>query len=108
MQDNSPIHTAYVIRDYLEETEALVLDWPPYSPDLNPIDNLWSLLKQRIHTRYPELATVSSSNTNLQRLINAAVELWDEIDQELIDGVIESTPRRIAAVVAVGGWYTKY
>ena len=52
MHDNAPIHTARIVRDYLENELAFpILDWPPYSPDLNPIENLWKTLKQRIHKK---------------------------------------------------------
>ena len=52
MRDNAPIHTARVVRDYLENKLAFpILDWPPYSPDLNPIKNLWKTLKQQIHKK---------------------------------------------------------
>jgi transposase len=39
MQDNAPIHTAHIIKDWLEEMAIEVLEWPPYSPDLNPIEH---------------------------------------------------------------------
>ena len=40
MHDNAPIHTAHLIREWLEEHNVDVMDWPLYSPDLNPIENL--------------------------------------------------------------------
>lgn len=43
MQDNAPVHTARLVRDALEQIDINVIDWPPYSPDLNPIENLWAL-----------------------------------------------------------------
>ena len=65
MHDNAPIHTARKVKGYLQEMAFQVLNWPPYSPDLNPIENMWKLLKQGIHEKYPKLATLSSSNESL-------------------------------------------
>ena len=40
MQDNASIHTSRLARDWLQEHGIEVTDWPPYSPDLNPIEHL--------------------------------------------------------------------
>ena len=55
MHDNAPTHTAYVVRDVLQEMEIEVMIWPPHSPDLNPIENLWALLKAEIYKIRPDL-----------------------------------------------------
>lgn len=59
MQDNSPLHQAHLIQDLLGELHIEVIDWPPYSPDLNPIENLWALMKAKIYELRPELESAS-------------------------------------------------
>lgn len=38
--DNAPTHTALIVRALLRELNITLIDWPPYSPVLNPIENL--------------------------------------------------------------------
>src|SRR5437763_1055272 len=48
MQDNAPIHTAGKVKRWLKESGIEVIDWPLYSPDLNPIEIVWAWIKKCI------------------------------------------------------------
>ena len=53
MQDNAPCHKAKVVMSYLSEQDFEIMDWPPQSPDLNPIKNLWKTLGVKVTERNP-------------------------------------------------------
>ena len=48
-QDNASAHTSRVAEAYLKRRRAEILPWPPNSPDLSPIENLWSIVSQKVH-----------------------------------------------------------
>jgi len=108
MQDNAPIHTAYVTKDFLESHGIWTLEWPPYSPDLNPIEHLWWALKKLVHKLHPELVTMGNSEADWEALRAALKEAWRKLPNSLIRKLIYSMPRRLAAVRKARGWQTKY
>ncbi len=48
MNDNAPGHAAIVTREMLRELAIEQLPWPPALPDLNPIKNIWQIMKQKL------------------------------------------------------------
>ncbi len=55
-----------------------VMEWPPYSPDLNPIENLWALLKKEAYKVYPDLNSLhgkgDEAETQLFQILQRAGE----------------------------------
>ena len=52
--DNALCHAARAVRRYLADKGVEVLDWPGNSPDLNPIENLWQVLKRKVRAKCPK------------------------------------------------------
>ncbi len=93
-QDNAPCHKAQIISDWFLEhdNEFTLLKWPPQSPDLNPIEHLWDVVKR-------EIRIMDVQPTNLQRLRDAIMLIWTKISEECFQHLLESMPRRIKAVL---------
>jgi hypothetical protein len=71
-----------------------LIDWPGNSPDLNPIENVWRILKQRLRNRNPH------GGWSLEQLKDALVDIWNnEITVEDFNKFIDSMPQRIRKVI---------
>ena len=75
--------------------------WPSSSPDLNPIENLWHILRSNIRKRRVQ-------PRNSKALIEALQEEWAKIDMEMVGTLCLSMPRRLQAVIDAKGRSTKY
>lgn len=74
-QDNAPSYTAYIVSEALIELGIEVMEWLPISPDHNPIENLWTLLKQKIYQIRPDLLHIRNNNETLDILIDTAQDV---------------------------------
>ena len=92
--DNAPIHTAKIIKKYLKEVKINVLEWPPQSPDLSPIENLWDHLKTRIAKHKPR---------NIHELREIIDEEWMKTDSNYCLKLVESMTHRISLLGTSGG-----
>lgn len=113
IQDNAPIHNAYIIKDWLERNGVWVAEWPPFSPDLNVIEHLWWPLKAKVHELFPNLATMGGGVPTKKHALKHAIQvafdtLRSDPEWELPRILVESMQHRIKAVIYAKGQNTKY
>lgn len=100
MQDGAPCHRSKVVKEWLDNCAVdYFKDWPGNSPDLNPIENLWSLMKNRLQ---------SIDTSSVTKLKAAILKVWEELPSELIHNLADSVPRRAQEVILRKGNTTKY
>lgn len=94
MQDGAPPHSARITTVALEKMGIKKLLWPPSSCDLNPIEQMWGIVKAKIAGR------VFANHSALQA---AVAEEWSKIPQTTFDKAIASMPLRVKALVKARG-----
>ena len=94
LQDNDPKHTSNMVKLWLHINGVVCIEFPPYSPDLNPVENLWNNLKRRVEQHHAH---------NIEELEQYVYTEWDATDQDFLAALVNSMPRRCAAVVAAKG-----
>jgi transposase len=101
MEDGAPIHRSGVAKEWKIINEINIFPHPAQSPDLNPIEHVWKLLKIRINNR-------KEIPKNEDELRVAIVEEWDKIDISEINAIVESMPERCKALIKARGGPTRY
>jgi len=93
-QDNDPKHTSHHAKEFLKENVPEVIDWPSNSPDLNPIENLWAIVKRNTELRIP---------SNLAELQQFMIEEWNAIPNNLLINLVNSMKNRCALIIKNNG-----
>lgn len=103
-QDNDPTHR--VAREVISEWNSkhsssvqLLEPWPPNSPDLNPIENVWAYVQKRVN----ELGCNS-----FQEFKDAVVREVQSVPKRVLVNLVGSLKKRMEACVEAGGDRTKY
>ncbi|PRD27151.1 UNVERIFIED_CONTAM: Transposable element Tcb1 transposase [Trichonephila clavipes] len=100
-QDNARPHVAKTVLDFCSGQQMQLCPWPAYSPGKSPIEHGWYLVDRRL-ARDP--CPAASKDELLLRL----QAKWKPLPQTDIQNLFNSMSRRIAALIAAHGGYTKY
>ena len=97
-QDNDPKHRARLTVELLEDRCPQVLDWPSYSPDLNPIENLWSIMKRNVEKKVNVMISEKKSITQ-EVFMSTIMGEWKAIDRSLCFNLVNSMSKCIKLVI---------
>ena len=102
MHDNAPCHRARIVENWLEQNGIRTLDHPAQSPDLNPIENLWSICKQKLYGR-------KKGYNSKEEAFDAFTDIFNnEIKETTCQKLVKSLVKIISAVWKSNGLSTKY
>ncbi len=99
LQDNLGVHTAPPVHRFLHTQCWQLLDFPPYSPDLNPIENLFFIVKRQVEEANP---------STTDEAWNALSHVWTHLDTDYLCKLAHSMPARCAEVISNKGHKTHY
>lgn len=97
-QDNAPIHSSKTSKKFFNDLGIELLPWAPYSPDINLIENVWSILADDIY-----------SNGRIKNLKELEIKLKNSIEQfnttkhQVVLNLYNSMPERLISIIQKRG-----
>lgn len=98
-EDNDPKHRSKIAKKWKAENGVRVLPWPSMSPDQNPIENIWQIMKMNI--RRKKIRTLRSFKAQI-------TNVWNRLNPVLSRKLVDSIQNRITSLVKAEGDYTLY
>lgn len=100
MQDNAPAHRALATQQFLEDQDIQTIDWPSVSPDMNPIEHVWSYMKRELKKH--------GLAEDPDDLFETLIRIWNELDENFIRSLTQSMRKRVRCLHEAEGGHTKY
>lgn len=98
-QDGASIHRAHIVQNFLNDNQVLCLDWPSRSPDLNPVENFWGILVQRLDKEIDIKGEAKSEDELFERIERAS----NNVSTTILENLYESMPKRMQDVIKQNG-----
>ena len=102
-QDNCPIHVSKETLKFFNEAKIKLLDFPAYSPDINIIENMWSLISRLVYKDGNP-----KNLTELKEKIHTSINLINSTKRCHIENLYKSIPERICQILENHGKRLNY
>ena len=105
MQDGAPAHSAHKTLAELDKSDCIEAyfggknSWPANSPDLNPIENCWAIMKQKLSGK---------TYTSPDLLFEEIQEIWNSLPGRHLKRLCGSMPKRVKLCIAAQGGHIEY
>ncbi|VCU39532.1 Bgt-50483 [Blumeria graminis f. sp. tritici] len=106
MQENAPAHAATSTMEDMSQVLIQPISWPANSPDLNPIEAIWSRMKGHIQRQHPNMGCGKQRTPD--SLCNILKEAWDSVYSEDLVRLIHRMPVRCHAMINADEGPTRY
>jgi transposase len=93
LEDNAAIHKTSAVLAFMNENNVETFEWPPQSPDLSPIENIWNVMKMKALK---------------PRLRDGCVEMWGNLENHIREHLIETFGERLVTCLAANGDIIKF
>ncbi len=101
--DNAPIHVSNESKKWLSDHIIDVIDWPPYSLALNPIENLWGIVSRKVYADGKQY-----KNKTLNELKNSIFDGWNKVESDNLHSLVDSMPSQIYELISKQGLKIDY
>ena len=100
-QDNATIHVSRAAKQWFTSNGVCLMNWPPRSPDLSPIENVWGWWAKRVCMNNRQFSPVRD-------LTNCVFNEWKELPHSLLKTLLDSMKKRCIEVLQRSGGVTHY
>lgn len=95
-QDGAGWHRDHNVKMFFQKSNIVTVDWPPYSPDLNPLENIWGIMQDKLYKYNDKLKTSDDVWEKVQKI-------WKKDINQYIEGLYKSMPDRMFEVIERAG-----